>query len=185
MFRKFTEKFKGDRKYFSIVFFILILIGVSGIITEKIINDTINNWNDELTPKISNLEESVRKDFNIKQKDLLLKLNNIRTELKRTLQPENEAYKELVKLVNHEKFSDYSVEIFAPNGKLIAWNQLLAINQNELFPLTFPLGEEYFLSNNLLTYLTIVDTVHIQTDIFFITISKPVEKKYKLLNQFY
>jgi two-component system nitrogen regulation sensor histidine kinase NtrY len=185
MLKKFIEKFKGDRKFFSIVFFVLIIIGISGIITEKIIDDTIDNWNTQLTKRMSFLEESVRKDYILKQDDLLLKIKNIRRDLRRTLQPENESYKELVKLVNHEKFDNYSIEIFAPNGKLIAWNQLLAINQNELFPLNFPLGETYFLSNYLLTFLTIVDTVHIQNDIFYLTVSRPIEKKYELANQYY
>ena len=185
MLRKLTEKFKGDRKFFSIVFFILILVGVSGIITEKIINDTIKNWDERLTKKIFLLKESVTEDYKVKQDDLLSKLDNIRINLKRILKPENESYKELVKLINRERFDNYSIEIFAPNGKLIAWNQLLAVNQNELFPLNFPLGETYFLSNYLLTYLTIIDTVHIQSDVFYLAISNPIEKKYDLANQYY
>ncbi len=84
MFRNLILKFKGDRKFFSIVFFILIIIGVSGIITEKIINDTKTNWNNQLIQKTSKLEQSVKKDFEIKQNDLLLKLNNLRRELRKT-----------------------------------------------------------------------------------------------------
>lgn len=184
MFKNFAKKFKGDRKYFSIVFFILIIIGVSGIITEKFINDTQSNWDNILTKKIFSFEQSVKKDFNNKQDNLLLTLNNIKRELRKTLQPENESYKELVKLLNHEKYDDFSVEIFAPNGKLIAWNQNLAVKPNELFPLNFPLGDSYFLSTSLLTYLSIADTVHIQSDIFYIALSKPIEKKYDLANQY-
>ncbi len=184
MLKKIIEKFKGDRKYFSIVFFILLLIGLSGIITEKIINNTKNDWEIILTKKISEIEVSAKKDFRNKQSDLLLNLNKLKKELKRTLKPENESYKQFVRLVNQNKFDDYSLEIFAPNGKLIAWNQSIAIDQNELFPLTFPLSETYFLSDYLLTYLTIIDTVHIQNDIFYIALSKPVEKNYKLINQY-
>jgi signal transduction histidine kinase len=184
MFKNFTSKSKGDRKFFSIVFFILIIIGISGIITEKIINYTKANWDNQLINKILSVEQSVKIDFDHKQDDLLLKLNNIRIELRKTLQPENESYKELVKLVNHNIYDDYSVEIFAPNGKLIAWNQLLAIDQNELFPLNFPLGETYFLTNSLLTYLTIVDTVHIQSDVFYLSLSEPIEKNYELVNNY-
>ena len=184
MFSKLFKMFKGDRKYFSIVFFILILIVVSGIITENIITRTEQNWDNQLTDKISDIENGVKNDFKIKQDDLLSKLNLIRKDLQRTLQPESESYREFVRLVNREKFNNYSLEIFAPNGKLIAWNQLLAIKQNELFPLTFPVGETYFLSNYLLTYLTITDTVHIQSDVFYVSISKPIEKEYDLINQY-
>lgn len=184
MLKKIIQKFKGDRKYFSIVFFILIALGLSGIITEKVINDTKSDWENILVKKISEIELSVKNDFSIKQSDLLLRLKEIKKDLKKTLKPENESYKQLIKLVNKNKFDEYSLEIFAPNGKLIAWNQLLAVDSNGLFPLTFPLGQDYFLSDYLLTYLTIIDTVHIQNDIFYIALAKPVEKNYKLSNQY-
>ncbi len=80
------------------------------------------------------------------------KLNIVRQDLRNSLKPENESYKELVRLINDDVFDNYSIEIFAPNGKLIAWNQIIAIDQDELFPLSFPLGETYFLikrSDNL------------------------------------
>lgn len=184
MFEKISKKFKGDRKYFSIVFFILILIVASGVISENILKSVKQNWEDRLIEKISEIEKSVKEDFALKQNNLLIKLNSVRNKLRNTLQPETESYKELVRIINSKEFDDYSIEIFAPNGKLIAWNQSLAINQNELFPLNFPLGETYFLSNYLLTYLTIIDTAHIQSDIFYLTISKPIEKKYTLHNQY-
>ena len=185
MFKKISQKFKGDRKYFSIVFFVLIIIGVSGIVTDSVINKTKENWDNILTEKISRIEESIKNDFNKKQNDLQNKLNAVRQDLKISLQPENESYKELVKLINDESFDNYSIEIFAPNGKLIAWNQIIAIKQDELFPLSFPLGETYFLSNDLLTYLSVIDTTHIQSDIFYIAISTPIEENLKMNNQYF
>lgn len=184
MYRKIIEKFKGDRKFFSIVFFILVVIGISGIITKKILSDTEEGWPVLLTEKINEFSHSVKNDFDKKQNDLFLKIDLIRTNLQRTLKPENESFKELVKQINGKKFDGYSIEIFAPNGKLIAWNQSLAVNPKELFPLSFPIGETYFLSDDLLIYLTIVDTVHIQSDIFYLTVSKPIEKRYELANQY-
>jgi len=184
MFKKITEKFKGDRKYFSIVFFILIVLTVSGIITESILNRTTENWNDILTEEISKIEISITSDFNKKQSELEKKLNLVRQDLRKSLAPENESYKEIVKLINDEVFNDYSIEIFAPNGKLIAWNQIIAIDQDELFPLSFPLGETYFLSKDLLNYLAIIDTTHLESDIFYIAISTPIEEKFKINNQY-
>jgi len=184
MFKKITEKFKGDRKYFSIVFFILIVLAVSGIITESVLNKTRENWDNILIDKISRLQESIKNDFNLKQNDIVNKLNLVRRDLRKSLTPENESYKEIVKLINDEVFNDYSIEIFAPNGKLIAWNQIIAIDQDELFPLSFPLGETYFLSKELLNYLSIIDTTHLESDIFYIAISTPIEEKFKIHNQY-
>ena len=58
MFKKITEKFKGDRKYFSIVFFVLIILGISGIITESVINRTQENWDNILIDKISRISKN-------------------------------------------------------------------------------------------------------------------------------
>ena len=184
MFKKITEKFKGDRKYFSIVFFILIILAVSGIITESVLNNTKGNWNEILTEEISKIEISITSDFNKKQNDIEDKLNLVRRDLRKSLTPENESYKEIVKLINDEVFDDYSIEIFAPNGKLIAWNQIIAVGQDELFPLIFPLGETYFLSKDLLNYLAIIDTTHLESDVFYISTSTPIEEKFKINNQY-
>ena len=121
------------------------MLATSGIVTELVINKTKDNWDSILVDKISEIQESIKKDFAKKQNDILEKLNVVRQDLRISLKPENESYKELVRLINDEDFSDYSIEIFAPNGKLIAWNQIVAIGQNELFPLSFSLGETYFL----------------------------------------
>jgi len=184
MSKKITEKFKGDRKYFSIVFFILIIIAVSGIITNSVLNKTQENWNEILTKEISEIEVSIKSDFNTKQNDIEDKLNLVRQNLRKSLTPENESYKEIVKLINDEVFDDYSIEIFAPNGKLIAWNHIIAIDQEELFPLSFPLGETYFLSKELFNYLSIIDTSHLESDIFYVAISTPIEEKFKINNQY-
>ena len=184
MFKKITEKFKGDRKYFSIVFFILIILGVSGIVTESVINRTKENWESILIDKISRIQESIKNDFESKQNDLVNKLNLVRQDLRKSLTPESESYKEIVKLINDEVFDNYSIEIFAPNGKLIAWNHIIAVEQDELFPLSFPLGEAYFLSKDLLNYLSIIDTTHLESDIFYIAISTPIEEKFRINNQY-
>lgn len=185
MFNKIAQRFKGDRKIFSIVFFVIVLLGISGIVTDIIIEKTKKNWEGKLSSKITNIEESIKNDFQIKQQELLSKLNTTRIDLQKTLQPGNDSYKELIKLVNRKTFENYSVEVFAPNGKLIAWNQSISIKQNELFPLNFPLSETYFLSTYLQTFLSIVDTAHIQSDVFYLTVSTPIEKNYSLSNQYF
>jgi two-component system, NtrC family, nitrogen regulation sensor histidine kinase NtrY len=184
MFKKIAEKFKGDRKYFSIVFFILIALAVSGIVTESVLNNTKENWNTILTNEIVELQKSILTDFDKKQNSIVNKLNSIRNDLRASLTTENESYKALVKLINDKEYDNYSIEIFAPNGKLIAWNQTIAIEQNELFPLSFQFGETYFLSKDLVYYLSIIDTTHLESDIFFISISTPVEEKFQIKNQF-
>ena len=185
MLKKTIHKFQGDKKYFTIVFFILILILISAVYTPRIIESNKENWNDELTNQINSVEQSVSHRFETKMYSQLQLINKLKSNLRNIFVLGDEAYREIIRVLNQKTFEDYSIGIFAPNGRMIAWNNPVIINQNELFPLTNPLGEFYFLEKELIVYLSQTDTVTIDNDIFYLTISKPIEKKYRLNNKFY
>jgi len=185
MVKKFFKKLKDDKKYFAVVFFILILIIISGIITPLIINQQRSSWDSELAYQVAEIEKSVKTLFAKKESKLLAAKNWLKRSLSETFKSKSYQYKELIELVNHAEKKDYSLEVIAPNGKLIAWNENIAIPQEEIFPLAYPLGETYFYRGGLLTYLTIVDTVLIQNDIFYLIVSEKIEKHYTLQNEFY
>ncbi len=185
MLPKFFNKFKGDRKYFAIVFFIIILILITGIITPIINEKLIGNWDEELTAKISNIQNSVTSLLDDKINNLLYASGNIKAELSEVLKPGNRSYGALIKLVNSSKYSNYSVEVIAPNGKLIAWNTKIAVPQSEIFPLQYPPGEVYFHRSGLLTYLSLIDTLQIENDQFYFLVSSAIEKSYNIKNPYY
>ena len=182
---KFLKTLGGDRKYFAIVFFILILIFLSGIFTPFLINSKRQNWDIELKSSLASMETYVNNKFNKKETELLSTLQWLKRNLAITLKSNTYEYRELIQLVNTEDKKQYSLEIAAPNGKLIAWNENPVIEQNEIFPLAYPFGETYFYSNGLKTYLTIVDTVQVQNDIFYVIVSYLIEKNYYLQNKYY
>jgi hypothetical protein len=185
MLKKFLKRFKGDRKYFTIVFFILLLILLSGIIAPVLTEKIKDNWNEELSDAIQNVEDEVFSKYKDKEQFLLETKLKLSDRLQKILKPGNQSYRSLIRTVNSEQFKDFSVEVFAPNAKMIAWNSQIAIPQEDLFPLSYPYGETYFYISSLQTYLTVVDTLHIDTDIFFITVSLPFEKHYSYQNEFY
>lgn len=185
MFKKILEKFKGDRKYFSIVFFVLIAVAISGIITNSVLDNQKNNWDKILSEKIASIQNQISSDFKSKENDLLGKLKSAKTFLSTRVSQANEPYRQFIEILNLSDFDNYSVELFAPNGKLIAWSKTVAINQKDLFPLSFPLGEAYFLNTPLDIHFSIIDTVHIQADIFYLAISTSIQKKYTLQNDYF
>ncbi len=188
MFRKFFKTiFSGsdDRKYFAIVLFVLILFFLSAFISPLLIENRKENWNRELSEKINEIKTSVMELFKEEEKNLLSAISVLKNELHKTLSPDNTSYGRLIKLVNENRYSNYSIEIFAPNGRLIAWNNIIAVPQNELFPLDHPVGETYFFNKDLITYLTTVDTFHIENDVFYFSASLPFEKHYELQNTYY
>ena len=185
MVNNLFKKLKGDKKYFAIVFFILILIIISGIVTPLIINQQRGNWDSELAYQVVKIEKSVKTLFGKKESRLLATKNWLKRSLSETFKSKSYQYKELIELVNHAEKKNYSLEVIAPNGKLIAWNENIAIPQEEIFPLAYPLGETYFHRGGLITYLTIIDTVLIQNDIFYLIVSEKIEKHYTLQNEYY
>jgi len=180
-----VKKFKGDRKYFAIVFFILILVFACGIVTPIIVKNVETNWDKVLSGKIVDIQNSVTAMFRFQEDKLLGTSKNIKLELRRTLDPNNSSYADLLKLVNKKEYEKLSIEVLAPNGKLIAWNNQIAIQQNDILPLSFPAGEAHFYSTNLISFITVTDTINIDGDQFYFVVSAPFEKHYRLHNQYY
>lgn len=185
MLKKLFHKIQGDRKYFAIVFFIFVLILISAFHTSRIVESVKNNWNEELANKIEKIELSVHEQFEEKMLSLLNTTDQIKSDLRNIFTTGDEAYREIIRILNRKKFEDYSIGVFAPNGRMIAWNNPVIITQENLFPLNSPLGEIYFLETDLITYLSQTDTVLIDNDNFYLTISNPIEKKFSLQNKYF
>ena len=183
MVNSVIKKLKDDGKYIAIVFLVLIIL--SGLISPLVINYKRNNWDVELSNKIAEIENAIQSSFRQRELNLIQTEDWLKQNLSETFKSKSYQYKELIELVNNTEKKSYSLEIVAPNGKLIAWNQNIAITQEEIFPLSFPLGQAYFHTTGLLTYLTIVDTIRVQTDVFYIVVGEKFEKHYSLQNDFY
>ena len=185
MKKQILSYFKGDRKYFTIVFFVFVLIIGTGIITPILINDEKSNWDTQLVEKVSHIEKGINNLFVEKETDLFSTKKLLKDELYQTLFAEKYEYGKLISLINKSEFNSYSIEIVAPNGKIIAWNNISAIRQEEVFPFVYPVNEVYFFNSPLVTYLTLIDTLIIHSDRFYLLLSKPIENLYSLQNKFY
>ena len=185
MIKKILAYFKGDRKYFAIVFFILALIFAVGLIAPVLVENKKTKWDAELSHKIMEIEEGVKGLLAEKESLLISVKDRIKNELHQTLITADYEYGKLISLVNNKNFDNYSVEIVAPNGKIIAWNNNLAIEQDDIFPFVYPINEVHFFNSPLITYLNIIDTVILHSDRFYLILSTPIEKKYSLQNKYY
>jgi signal transduction histidine kinase len=185
MKKKILSYFKGDRKYFAIVFFVFLLIVVVGLVTPVLLEKKKTNWETQLAEKITQVEEGIKVLLAEKESELISVKSQIKNDLQQTLFAEEYEYGKLISLINQKNFSSYSIEIVAPNGKIIAWNNISAIRQEEVFPFVYPVNEVYFFNSPLVTYLTIIDTMLLHGDRFYLLLSKPIEKQYSLQNKFY
>ena len=185
MIKRFFERFRDDRKYFTIVFFILALIIAVGLVVPILTEQKKSDWDSELSGEIIKVEEGIKNLFSEKEEKLISNKERIKDELHQTLVTVNYEYGNLISLVNRKVYDDYSIEIVAPNGKIIAWNNKIAIKENEIFPFVYPINEVYFFNAPLITYMTLIDTVILHGDRFYLLLSRPIEKYYSLQNKFY
>ncbi len=185
MLRKFLHTFTGEKKYFSFVILLIFIIFLSAVISPYLINRVKNNWNDQLPQTIVKIENSGIDYFKGSEDELFTKEAHLKSYIRENLEPQNFSYRSLIRLINDKEFENFSVEVIAPNGRLIAWNKKLAIPAENVFPLSYPLGEDFFYSGNLTTYLSVIDSLQIEGDNFYAILSIPVEKHYSLQNQYY
>jgi two-component system, NtrC family, nitrogen regulation sensor histidine kinase NtrY len=185
MLRKIFQLFTGEKKYFSLVIVIILLIFLSALISPALIDRIKKNWSKDLPSNVIKTENSSISLFKDKETNMVTKSNHLKNYIRENLEPQNFSYRSLIKLVNDKEFEDYSAEVIAPNGTLIAWNKKLALPPENVFPLSSPLGEDFFYTGDLTTYLCIIDSLHIENDNFYTILSLPVEKHYFLQNQYY
>ena len=183
MIKEYIKRLKGDRKYLAIVFFIIVLVFLTGVITPIFVQNEENNWQNVLSEKIKKIQNSVISMFNSKQENLLKTSSLLKNNLRKVLQPKNSSYGALIKLVNNDSYDEFSIEVLAPNGKLIAWNSHISIPQNDILPLAFPAGQTHFYNSDLVSYLTLTDTVVVENETFYYVLTREIEKHYNLLGK--
>lgn len=182
----FSKKYlKGDGKIFFIVFFVLAILLLIGILAESHINYVKENWKTLVTKELNKMQSIVITEFEVKESFLIRTLNTLKSRLQSELSGSDETFKSFIKEINRKEYDDFSIEIYAPNGKLIGWNKSSKVFQSELFPLASSIGETFFLEKELVYCYSIIDTFHFQYDEFYIFLSLPIEKKYKLNNKYY
>ncbi|NWF91020.1 MAG: hypothetical protein HXY50_16360, partial [Ignavibacteriaceae bacterium] len=185
MSKRLVDIIKDDRKYLAIVFFILVILIATGILSPILIENQRENWAATLSEKIADIESKIVNEFHEHEKLVIRTKDYVRNDLHEILDIKKVSYGDIVKAINLPKNKGYSLEVLAPNGKLIAWNSKVAVPQEDLFPLDYPIGETYFVRSDLVTYLTITDTIVTESDIFYIICSLPFEKHYTINNEFY
>ena len=182
---KIIKNIKGNKKYLYTIFLFIALFFLTGLITPFILKNFSNNWNEKVSDKIVEIENTSNKIFYLKEQKLFYTTLQIKNELLETLSPKNRSYANLIKLINAENFNNYSIEVLAPNGKLIAWNKSIAIPPDNILPLSYPARHIYFYESDLITYLTVTDTILVENEQFYFAVSLPIEKKYKLNTSYY
>lgn len=182
---KFSEILKGDRKFFAIVFFLFLLLLITGFISPILIDNKINNWDNISQSKIENIQNEVTDLLISKGKNLeneLLKIKNYILEFDKNNTTKVPTFN---KLKNEIFNSGYFIEIYSEEDEIVLWNKVVFGKIEIIQNLPFNPGETFFHNGNLNIYYSIYDTLETNQKKYFLAISIPIEKKYRLQNQFF
>ncbi|MEI7811213.1 MAG: ATP-binding protein [Ignavibacteria bacterium] len=185
MLSKITYNAEGNRKYFTLFLLLLFMITGLGILSPILVEKKSSNWEKELKTECREIETSVKFLIDEKTKGFLKDKEAFSTEITPLLRTAKLPAGSLIDIVNSSKYKSYSIEIFNDREELVAWTPYEAVPGEAVFPLENAPGEFYFRQTGLITYLSITDTVKFNNRIFYYTFSIPVEKKYKIQNEYY
>ena len=176
--------FKGKNKFFLLFFFTLITIMIIGLLSPVLQKNMEANWEKELSKNIRNIQSSVFSIINEKIEQLQSKSNQVKRETRLSFQSQKNINKIFHKF-NSEKYYGYSIELINNKEELIAWTNAIAIPVEEFFPLNFEPGEIFFFRSDLTTYLSVIDTFFVGKNIYYYSLSTPVEKHFEIQNNYY
>ncbi|GAB6282197.1 MAG: hypothetical protein STSR0008_09410 [Ignavibacterium sp.] len=191
-------RFKGDRKYFTIVFFIFILILFNGFLTPYLVRLQEENWNDELKNQIAEIEKESHSFVKSKEKILIdiskelkkdfYKINisknkidsSILTDRKTNIQKKKINFNYyFFSAINNDKYKNHLLYILDSNKDLIAYNNTLLSEQDLKNENSFNIkniGETKFFPSDLYTFLIFIDTIKVEDSLFYIISSISFEK---------
>lgn len=185
MLKNILNKFADDRKFFSIVFFILFIIVLIGIVSPIITNKTKENWDADLAGKVSDIERGMQKSFLNKQELLTAKSDLIATGLVKLYgSTDSLSPRILFKILSSDFYRDYHIGIYDSAFNLIAWTENYNISTFERDCNTFKFGETFFYNIDLFTYLAKADLFKIGNRTYYLFSIQPFEKYFNIDNKY-
>jgi two-component system, NtrC family, nitrogen regulation sensor histidine kinase NtrY len=184
MISRIKNIFKGRNKFFLLFFFTLVGIVAIGVVSPILQKKMKQNWEKELSKNILSIESSVSSLINEKINLLQSKSGQVKREFKFSIQSKKNINKIFHK-INSERYYGYSIQLINNREELAAWTNFIAIPVEEFFPLSFAPGEIFFFRSDLTTYLSVIDTFYTGNNLFYYSISMPVEKHFEIQNSYY
>jgi len=185
MLKNILNKFSDDKKFFSIVFFILFIIVLIGIVSPIITNKTKESWEANLSEKIADVESGIRKNFDRKQNLLVAKSDLIAKGLVKLYGGEDSlSPRILFKIVSSPFYKDYNIGIYNSNLDLVAWSENYNISDFADDMNSFKFGETFFYNNDLFTYLAKADSFMVGGKAYYLFFVQPLEKYFTIDNKY-
>ncbi len=174
-------RFSGNQLRFILpVFILLIAIILLQLFEPVLLNNKKKNWNKELNVKNELIEKSVKNIFNEKIDSLKFILNKV----KKIIKNENGSQEKIIPLINQHALSKFSVVITDSNGEVFAWTRNILFN-NFNPRNSNKINNVSITKSNLIVYLTYNGLLDYDSTAYYISVSLPLEKEYRLQNKYF
>ncbi|MCX6171167.1 MAG: ATP-binding protein [Ignavibacteriales bacterium] len=172
--------FTRNRIYFSLITFLLVLIIVSGIISPIILEKEKNDWDKILIDKTDFFENNINQAFDNKSSLLITTGYEVKRKLRSLVTSPALDRKKVINLIADPKFRDFSIHLYNSEMSLVAWNSEPILSSNELQNLPQFFNQTFFSGKKLFTYLSFVDTLKANEQVYTLVSSIPIEKHFSL-----
>lgn len=179
--KKYFFSVKKYSHYAAALFALLVII--LQILTPALVKNSENNWQNELSARSNEIKTGVISGFN----GLVQKCNTAGNELEELLKREKQdrdGFPRLLKKLNREEFSDFSIYVYDSLKSLVGWKKGNVSEDAALFRKTKH-GEVIFDDSDLFTSFALWDSVKTTGLLYYYQLFLPLEKKYRYSNDYY
>ena len=174
---------QNRKKYLFFFIGSLVIIAITGIISPIISNSSAPTAFLHSKPKISALGKQTQELVSKTELRLINKLNKIKDITKTNTLSDSLNKEILFETIANEEFANVGVGIYNDIGELIIWNNYHPLSENQFENLQVTIDDEssFFYNSSLKVYLALINPIDKRT----IFLSIPVEKNYKLRNEYF
>ncbi len=157
------------------------LIIISGLAEPIIVNSQRNNWENIVNDKIKKIEFDVGNYINSKIENFIDERESFKKNIPEDF-PKTYSSSQLINFINSSDYNKTNIQIIENDTNLVAWNGFTFAGDYKAIASLYALGEAFFYSDKLVTYLVIEDTLTSDIKIIY---SIPVEKHYSFKNNYF
>ncbi|MFA7228799.1 MAG: hypothetical protein WC061_07185, partial [Melioribacteraceae bacterium] len=139
-----------------------------------------NDWDKTVIDKIDYASSAIEQTFSVKTDRLIAAARDLKIDLRSLSSKGSAGRTQLFLLLNNEKYSDYSIQIYDSSAKMTAWNSEPVMENAEPVKLKSLTGQSFFVSSKLITSLALTDTLKTPDAEFTLVIGIGVQKHYSL-----
>ncbi len=157
------------------------LIIISGLAEPIIINSQRDSWENTVNEKVNTIEFSVADFIDTEIIDVVDESKELKNSIGKILN-ESGTIPDIIEFINSYNYNNTNIQVIENDTNLIAWNKFTFASDYRSISSLYALGEAFFYSDKLVTYLVIEDTLTSDLKIIY---SKPIEKHYTFKNNYF